>query len=129
MHCILSLVIVIFFLRLQDDNNYLYLYRISYMYYIVLGFLVTFIVALIFSAIFKESHCNNPDLFTPFVAKRLKKHGLLLKIKSTKMVNFEITLHYFLSLKLYNFYRNKEFMLKRIIIYAVKINILKHCLE
>ncbi|XP_025411164.1 putative sodium-dependent multivitamin transporter [Sipha flava] len=70
---------------LQNDSNYLYLYRISYMYYIVLGFIVTFIVALIISAVFKESYCNNPDLFTPFVAKRLRKHGLLLKIKSTKM--------------------------------------------
>jgi sodium-coupled monocarboxylate transporter 8/12 len=88
---IASLLIVFFlffFLRLQNDSNYLYLYRISYMYYIVLGFIVTFIVALIISAVFKESYCNNPDLFTPFVAKRLRKHGLLLKIKSTKMVHF-----------------------------------------
>lgn len=44
------------------------------MYYIALGFAVTFIVALIVSAIFRGvNHDYNPDLFTPFVAKRLKR--------------------------------------------------------
>jgi len=50
--------------------------------------MVTFLIALVVSSIFKEEHCNNPDLFTPFVAKRLRKHGLLLKKKFVKMVCF-----------------------------------------
>jgi len=56
------------------------------MYCIVLGFMVTFLIALVVSSIFKEEHCDNPDLFTPFVAKRLRKSGLLLKKKIVEMV-------------------------------------------
>lgn len=75
-----------FFLRSPNDN-YSYWHRISYMYCIVLGFMVTFIVALVVSSIFKEKHCDNPDLFTPFVSKRLRKSGLLLKKTFVKMVS------------------------------------------
>lgn len=60
------------------------------MYYIVLGFIVTFLVALLVSAIFPTSDCDNPDLFTPIVAKRLRKRGLLLK--ELKPVRFYIEL-------------------------------------
>lgn len=56
------------------------------MYTIVLGFLVTFVVALIISAIFPEPKCDNPDLFTPFVAKKIRKQGVLLKNNELKMV-------------------------------------------
>jgi len=58
------------------------------MYCIVLGFMVTFLVALVVSSIFKEKRCDNPDLFTPFVAKRLRKSGLLLKRNFVQMVCF-----------------------------------------
>lgn len=58
------------------------------MYCTALGFLVTFITALVISAILREPDCDNPDLFTPFVAKRLRKQGMLLKNYSTEMVNF-----------------------------------------
>lgn len=60
------------------------------MYCTALGFLVTFIIALAISYIIRESDCDNPDLFTPFVAKRLRKQGVLLKNYSTNMVNFYI---------------------------------------
>lgn len=60
------------------------------MYCTALGFLVTFIIALAISCILRESDCANPDLFTPFVAKRLRKQGVLLKNYPTKMVNFYI---------------------------------------
>jgi len=50
--------------------------------------MVTFFVALVVSSIFKEERCHNPDLFTPFVAKRLRKSGLLLKKKFVKTVCF-----------------------------------------
>ncbi|XP_001951358.1 putative sodium-dependent multivitamin transporter isoform X1 [Acyrthosiphon pisum] len=56
------------------EDGYVYLYRISYLYYIVLGFLVTFVVAMIVSAIFRgKKRDHNPDLFTPCVANRLKR--------------------------------------------------------
>lgn len=58
------------------------------MYYIVLGFLVTCIVALTVSAFTHGSDCVDPDLFTPFVAKRLKKRELL----KNKMVSIKINL-------------------------------------
>lgn len=69
----------------SPNDNYSYWHRISYMYCIVLGFMVTFIVALVVSSIFKEKHCDNPDLFTPFVSKQLRKSGLLLKKTFVKM--------------------------------------------
>jgi len=50
--------------------------------------MVTFLVALVVSSIFKEEPCHNSDLFTPFVAKRLRKEALLLKKKLVKMVCF-----------------------------------------
>jgi len=56
------------------EDGYFYLYRISYLYYIVLGFMVTFLVAMIVSAIFRGTNRDyNPDLFTPYVANRLKR--------------------------------------------------------
>ncbi|XP_060858651.1 putative sodium-dependent multivitamin transporter isoform X2 [Metopolophium dirhodum] len=56
------------------EDGYVYLYRISYLYYIVLGFLVTFVVAMTVSAIFRgKKRDHNPDLFTPCVANRLKR--------------------------------------------------------
>lgn len=57
------------------------------MYYIVLGFIITFVVALLISVIFPGSDCDNPDLFTPFIAKRLRKHRLL-RNNLVKMVKF-----------------------------------------
>lgn len=68
------------------DIYYAYLFRISYMYIIVIGFIVTFTVALIVSSIFREPDCDNPDLFTPFVAKRLIKRRL--NNNKANMVNF-----------------------------------------
>lgn len=63
-----------FFLFRTPHDGYIYLYRISYMYYIVLGFSVTFIVGMIVSSIFCRTNREyNPDLFTPFVANRLKR--------------------------------------------------------
>lgn len=58
------------------------------MYTIVLGFIVTFTTALIISAIFREANCDNPDLFTPIVAKRLQKQKSILKYDAVKMVIF-----------------------------------------
>jgi len=63
------------------------------MYYIVLGFAVTFVIALIVSAISPESNCDDPDLFSPFVAKRLRKPDFLLD-STVKKVNFFITFFY-----------------------------------
>lgn len=54
------------------------------------------------SSIFKEAHCDNPDLFTPFVAQRLRKRGLLKKKKFVKMVCF---LYYLLPINNFFFYQ------------------------
>ncbi|XP_050430497.1 putative sodium-dependent multivitamin transporter [Adelges cooleyi] len=70
----------------EPEDGYIYLYRISYLYYIILGFIMTFIVGLIVSAIFRNSKSvNNPDLFTPFIAKKLNKRGLFFKENSIIM--------------------------------------------
>jgi len=53
-------------------------------------------IALAISAIFRESDCDNPDLFTPIVAKRLRKQKLILKNDAVKMVIF-----YFAQLHIY----------------------------
>lgn len=60
------------------------------MYTVFIGFIVALIVALIVSEINREPDCDDPDLFTPFVAKRLiiKKR---LKNKRAEMVNFHDT--------------------------------------
>lgn len=73
MYIILN-VILNFFSRVPHEDSYIYLYRISYLYYIVLGFMVTFVVAMVVSAIFRGTNRDyNPDLFTPYVANRLKR--------------------------------------------------------
>lgn len=92
-----SINLLAIFYRLPNDN-YLYIYRISYMYYIVLGFIITFVVALLISAISPESNCDNLDLFTPFVAKRLRKHGSILKNNLVNMVFFFLTLIFIIKI-------------------------------
>ncbi|XP_050531819.1 putative sodium-dependent multivitamin transporter isoform X2 [Daktulosphaira vitifoliae] len=70
----------------KSDASYFYIYRISYMYYVVLGFAVTFIVGLIVSAMFYDSNrVVDPELFTPFIASRLKKTRNFNKRYSTSM--------------------------------------------
>lgn len=63
----------------ENDNPYFYLYRISYMWYCPLGCLIAttlgWILNTIFRFCFEESQSEelDPDLFTPFIAKRLLK--------------------------------------------------------
>ncbi|KAI4497491.1 hypothetical protein M0802_007502 [Mischocyttarus mexicanus] len=59
-----------------DNNHYFYLYRISYMWYAPLGFLITFIIGLLISNIIrciskKTQKELDPDLFFPIIGKRL----------------------------------------------------------
>lgn len=89
-HTLYKFIHFFFFLRLPNDD-YFYLYRISYMYYIVLGFIVTFVIALIITAIFPESNCDDPNLFTPFVAKRLRNPEFLMDNTVQKVVIFLCT--------------------------------------
>lgn len=63
------------------------------MYYVVLGFIITCIVAVFISVIFHGSNDYvDPDLFTPYVANRLRKKGLLLQNRTVEMVNLKIIL-------------------------------------
>lgn len=61
-----------------DDTSYFYLYRISYMWYAPLGFLITVIVGLLVSNIvrcmFRRTQKElDPNLFFPVIGKRLRK--------------------------------------------------------
>ncbi|XP_050533540.1 putative sodium-dependent multivitamin transporter [Daktulosphaira vitifoliae] len=74
------------FINKEPEDGYLYLYRISYMYYIVLGFAATLLVGMIVSAIFRDpNNFIEPELFAPFVAKQLRKRGMFFKQDSVKM--------------------------------------------
>lgn len=71
------------------DEDYFYLYRLSYMWYCVLGFLVTLLVGFVVSQVLKRLNMQgqvnekiyldeqqkylNPDLFSPPIAKRLRQ--------------------------------------------------------
>ncbi|KAL0106500.1 hypothetical protein PUN28_016304 [Cardiocondyla obscurior] len=60
------------------DSSYFYLYRISYMWYCPIGFLITFLVGLLFSNLFRLYFKNENDkldinLFFPVVARRILK--------------------------------------------------------
>lgn len=71
---------------IQDESSYFYLYRISYMWYVVIGFFVALIVGYATSFVLeyfgKEGEIKiytdntrmfyNTDLFSPPIAKRLK---------------------------------------------------------
>ncbi|KAF7410553.1 hypothetical protein HZH68_004934 [Vespula germanica] len=61
-----------------DDTSYFYLYRISYMWYAPLGFLITVIVGLLVSNVvrcmFRRTQKElDPNLFFPVIGKRLRK--------------------------------------------------------
>uniref|UniRef100_A0A1B6DHZ5 Sodium-dependent multivitamin transporter n=1 Tax=Clastoptera arizonana TaxID=38151 RepID=A0A1B6DHZ5_9HEMI len=70
------------------EGDFPYLFRISYMYYIVLGFLLTMVIGIIIS--FLASACGrvqddcDPDLFIPPVAKYLRKHRNKLNMLLTE---------------------------------------------
>ncbi|EFN89062.1 putative sodium-dependent multivitamin transporter [Harpegnathos saltator] len=60
-----------------SENSYPYLYRISYMWYCPLGFLITFVVGLVVSNLFHLCNKNQNDdldlkLFFPLVARRIR---------------------------------------------------------
>uniref|UniRef100_A0A8D9EQU1 Sodium-dependent multivitamin transporter n=1 Tax=Cacopsylla melanoneura TaxID=428564 RepID=A0A8D9EQU1_9HEMI len=58
----------------SSEDQYWYLFRISYMYYIVLGFLMTVLVGLFVSKFYKTPPYD-VNLLTPWVAARVKKNG------------------------------------------------------
>ncbi|XP_039282301.1 putative sodium-dependent multivitamin transporter [Nilaparvata lugens] len=60
----------------KPQANYFYLYRISYLWYVVIGFLLTILIGSIVSLIFKSRRKIedlNPDLFVPPVAKYIQR--------------------------------------------------------
>lgn len=71
----------------EDESSYFYFYRISYMWYVVIGFFITLFVGYVLSFIFEKLNrageikiytdssqmFYNTDLFSPPFAKRLKK--------------------------------------------------------
>lgn len=71
----------------EEEPHYFYLYRISYMWYAVIGFLITFFLGIIFSWIYQKLGWDmndalytdetrtqiKCDLFVPPIAKRIRK--------------------------------------------------------
>ncbi|XP_014207490.2 putative sodium-dependent multivitamin transporter [Copidosoma floridanum] len=63
-----------------EDSAYFYLYRISYMWYSVIGFVGTFVVGFVASCIYRcfvaaddnEKKRLDPDLFFPVIASRIR---------------------------------------------------------
>lgn len=65
------------FFRSTGDSSYFYLYRISYMWYSPLGFLITFILGLFVSNLSRlftkdQSDELDPNLFFPLIARRIR---------------------------------------------------------
>ncbi|XP_075211398.1 putative sodium-dependent multivitamin transporter [Lycorma delicatula] len=68
------------------NENYPYLYRISYLWYVVIGFLLTMIIGILISLLshkFYGKRCSrmDPNLFTPPVANYLRKRQLIKENK------------------------------------------------
>ena len=62
----------------RDDSSYFYLYRISYMWYCPLGFVLTFVIGLLLSycwkLLFKEPKVElDPNLFFPIIGNRIRR--------------------------------------------------------
>lgn len=58
------------------SEDYLPIYKISYMWYTALGFLITFLTSLVCSIFYglNDPMTISPDLVTPMLRKRLYKH-------------------------------------------------------
>lgn len=80
--------------KAEEEPHYFYLYRISYMWYAVIGFLITFVLGVIFSCIFEKLGWDmngalytdasrtiiKCDLFVPPIAKRIRKKQMPLVV-------------------------------------------------
>ncbi|XP_012281993.1 putative sodium-dependent multivitamin transporter isoform X2 [Orussus abietinus] len=68
----------------DDGSSYFYLYRISYMWYCPLGFLMCLLIGLLASRILRWAHYSrdpedlDPDLFVPAIASRMRKDQMQL---------------------------------------------------
>lgn len=88
------------------DSDYFYLYRLSYMWYCVLGFLVTLFVGFVVSQVLNRLNMRgyvnekiyldtqqkylNPDLFSPPVAKRMRlRFAAFLESDDARMTSIE----------------------------------------
>ncbi|XP_046736678.1 putative sodium-dependent multivitamin transporter [Diprion similis] len=73
------------------DSSYFYLYRISYMWYAPLGFIVSVVIGLAVSTLIgllskKTPREIDPDLFTPLVAKRVRRRRVNLSKTSNSQI-------------------------------------------
>ncbi|XP_046414082.1 putative sodium-dependent multivitamin transporter [Neodiprion fabricii] len=77
------------------DSSYFYLYRISYMWYAPMGFIVSMVIGLAVSNLIGLLSKNtpreiDPDLFTPLIAKRVRRR----RVNVSKTSNIQIsTIH------------------------------------
>ncbi|XP_023246810.1 putative sodium-dependent multivitamin transporter isoform X2 [Copidosoma floridanum] len=73
----------------ENDSSYFYLYKISYIWYSVIGFLITMALGYVISNLsrvaLKIPHDEpDPQLFFPFIASRIKKRRLQTEINQNR---------------------------------------------
>lgn len=77
--CIILILFKIFYVTIfRSESSYFYLYRISYIWYSAISFVITFIIGLAVSYLSRSMYDDqdaelDPDLFFPFVAKRIRR--------------------------------------------------------
>uniref|UniRef100_A0A6M2DZL7 Putative sodium-dependent multivitamin transporter n=1 Tax=Xenopsylla cheopis TaxID=163159 RepID=A0A6M2DZL7_XENCH len=85
-------------LKSDNDSDYFYLYRLSYLWYSVLGFLVTFVVGALMSVLYESIRLESrpdymhldPNLFSPPFARRVRrKQAAMLTNGSAQLSDIE----------------------------------------
>ncbi|KAL6430735.1 hypothetical protein ACFW04_006943 [Cataglyphis niger] len=89
------------FSKSTGDSSYFYLYRISYMWYAPLGFLITFFFGLFISSLcrlfFKNQNDNlDPNLFFPVIARRIR-YRRQRKAENNDVANYTLQRKYSFS--------------------------------
>nr|XP_018902470.1 PREDICTED: putative sodium-dependent multivitamin transporter isoform X1 [Bemisia tabaci]XP_018902471.1 PREDICTED: putative sodium-dependent multivitamin transporter isoform X1 [Bemisia tabaci]XP_018902472.1 PREDICTED: putative sodium-dependent multivitamin transporter isoform X1 [Bemisia tabaci] len=76
---------------LTDEQSYSYLFRISYLYYIVLGFFSTAIVAVLVSLVTEANKNLNPSLYAPCIEKYVRRYQSKRQSKTVIVPESEAT--------------------------------------
>ncbi|KAF4516857.1 hypothetical protein B566_EDAN006251 [Ephemera danica] len=74
----------------DEEDHYFPLYRISYMYYVVIGFLVTLLVGLLVSVIRQKIRplsltSIDPDLYSPFIKRFVPVRHIKVSLRETSL--------------------------------------------
>ncbi|XP_031830052.1 putative sodium-dependent multivitamin transporter [Nomia melanderi] len=80
------------FAKPTGDSSYFYLYRISYMWYCPLGFVMTFVLGLLLSYFLNMLHKRqkaelDPNLYFPIIGNRIRRRQAILKTDDGETVH------------------------------------------